>query len=409
LRRGAKLETLIDNLKNLQEIGIKNNLRLPEISFSCVISDKNIFQLKDYVDFAIKLGIKHFNFCNLTKYPDIKNGINPRHITEMPIESIKKAYQILSDTFVFFEKSGIEYNLQQGLIDTIKNKIENFNSDLLSNNEISENKIPNEPANEPESIIKETIKKYYIKRKISQTRDCLDPWSFILIQSNCDVSPCCWHPPIGSISKGQSIDAVFNNQRIQILRQNLITGKLSENCLQCPAKGWISTWDLKKRVAIYLLSRDIKGFFMQMFDMSKIFKRESYPLEYKEGWYEPERDLNIKDHIKQNWRWTCKDAYFEAKKPKHNSTLILQGAVNKSKFSDQNVILKIRNQIIDEFSPKQSTFYKEYQISKQMMGNDEKIRFSIHTDRFFIPSKTEPGSKDKRELGLQIFEIYFGK
>ena len=119
--------------------------------------------------------------------------------------------------------------------------------------------------------------------------------------------------------------------------------------------------------------------------------------------------MDIKDSDWQTWRWTARDAYFCIKNPCTPSTLLVRGSINKLKFPDQNVIIKIEGKTIDKFMPFNDRFYKKYEIDTQVMGNNKRVNFSIHTNRSFNPSKCEPGCKDNRELGLQIHEIYFGK
>jgi hypothetical protein len=43
------------------------------------------------------------------------------------------------------------------------------------------------------------------------------------------------------------------------------------------------------------------------------------------------------------------------------------------------------------------------------MGNDDSIELSFETDKAFKPSESEPNSKDERELGIQIYELFFGE
>lgn len=406
LRRGARLENLMANLENLHVTGEKNNRKLPTISFSCVVSDLNIFDLKNYVDFALKLGIKYFNFCNLTKYPDIDDGINANHISEMPLDAMKKAYSILTDTFAFLEESGIDYDYQKGLIDTLKEKIQIFTPASTQNEAF----VKYRPLEETQKLEKSKAHRYSSRRSGSQTRDCLDPWSFFLIQSNREVLPCCGgHPSIGSISKGQSLDIILNNQQIQILRKRLLTGDIPLDCLQCPSKGWTSTAKLKKRVTKYLYYIKIEKFFFRKIPSVKIAHKKPYEIVYLDGWYNLEESLDIDDSDWQTWRWTARDAYCYIKNPFKTATLLVRGSINKIKFPDQNVIIKIVDKTIDEFIPFNDRFYKEYEIDTQVMGNNKRVNFSIHTNRSFNPSKCEPGCNDNRELGLQIHEIYFGK
>jgi MoaA/NifB/PqqE/SkfB family radical SAM enzyme len=405
IRRGARFENVMANLENLFAIGKKNNRKLPTISFSCVVSDLNIFDLKNYVDFALRHGVKCFNFCNLTKYPDIDDGINANHISEMPLDAMKKAYSILTDTFAFLEKSGIEYDYQKGLTDTLEEKIQVSDPAVAPNEAIEKN----HHVEETQKPDKSKAQKYSSRKVGSQTRDCLDPWSFFLVQSNRDVHPCCWHSSIGSISESQSLNKILNNQQIQILRRRLLTGDIPLDCLQCPSKGWTSTAKLKERVIKYLENSKIEKFFFRKFPSVKIAQREPCEIIYMDGLYAYEKNLDIKDPDWQTWRWTARDAYFCIKNPFTPCTLLIRGSIDKLRFPDQHVIIKIEGETIDDFLPFNNRFYKEYEIDTKLMGTNSRVNFSIHTNRSFNPSICEPGSSDNRELGLQIHELYFGK
>jgi MoaA/NifB/PqqE/SkfB family radical SAM enzyme len=405
IRRGARFGNLMTNLENLKATGKKNKRKMPTISFSCVVSDLNIFGLKNYVDFAIKHGIKCFNFCNLTKYPDIDGGINANHISEMPLDDMKKAYSILTDTFAFLEKSRIEYKCQKGLIDTLKEELQMFSPDSTHD----ETCAIQPPLEETQKCEESNAHKYSSRRGEFQTRDCLDPWSFFLIKSDRDVLPCCWHPPIGTITEGKSLEEILNNTSIQILRKRLLTGDLPLDCIQCPSKGWTSTGELKKRVTKYLYDKQLGKLFHRKIPSVEIPHKQPYEIVYLAGFHDLEENLDIKDSDWQTWRWTERDATFCIDNPFTPGTFLVRGSINKMRFPDQNVIIKINGKIIDKFMPYNDRFYKKYEIGTQMMGNSSRVNVSIHTNRTFNPSKCEPGSNDNRELGLQIYEIYFGK
>lgn len=323
----------------------------------------------------------------------------------MSSDSMKKAYSILTKTFDFLKKSGIGYYVQQGLIDTIKEKIQLLNSGSERNNVQSKFN----PHKEDQNLENLIVHRYSSKKSQLQTRDCLDPWSFFLIQSSGAVIPCCWHPPIGYISKGQSLDKILNNQQIQNLRKRLLTDNLPLDCTQCPSKSWTSKVNLKRRVIRYLHHKKFWKYFSQEAPLTKIANKNPYKIVYEDGWYGLEKNPNIKDSDWQTWRWIAKDALCYIKNPCNPSILIIRGEFNKKKFPDQNMIIKIGSQIIDEFTNINARFYKEYEIDTQTLGNSKNINLSLHTNRSFIPAKSDPGSKDNRELGLQIFEIYFGE
>jgi hypothetical protein len=128
---------------------------------------------------------------------------------------------------------------------------------------------------------------------------------------------------------------------------------------------------------------------------------------YDEGWNEIETDVNAKDPFAKSWRWTTAKAVCIIENPKKESTLIIRGGVNKTAFQDQKMIVTINDALLDEFIPAEDSFSREYTVTPEMMGQADEFSLKLETDRVFVPAKVFPNSKDNRELGAQIFFIYF--
>jgi hypothetical protein len=128
---------------------------------------------------------------------------------------------------------------------------------------------------------------------------------------------------------------------------------------------------------------------------------------YDDGWNEIETDINAKDPFLKSWRWTTAKSVCIMENPKKVSTLIIRGAVNKTALQDQKIILKINGNLLEEFIPADNYFSKEYTVSPQQMGDNDEFSLTIESDKVFVPAQVLPGSKDSRELGAQIFFIYF--
>lgn len=128
---------------------------------------------------------------------------------------------------------------------------------------------------------------------------------------------------------------------------------------------------------------------------------------YDEGWNEIETDINAVEQFSKSWRWTTAKSVCIIENPQKESTLIIKGGVNKTVFQDQKVTFRINDILLDEFIPAEENFSKEYTVSPQMMGNTDEFSLKFETDRVFVPAKVFPDSKDNRELGAQIFFIYF--
>ncbi|MCX6582611.1 MAG: radical SAM protein [Candidatus Aminicenantes bacterium] len=416
LRRGADLGTLCINVLRLRGMALKENRQLPVISFSCVVSDKNVLNLSDYAAFGRALGVNHYNFCNLTKYPELEDTLNPNHITEMPDELLPEVEASLTETFDFLKRSNISYNFQRGLLDSLKQKIRGLNAAPVG----KENSIPVEvetaPAVEagtpsrtqPAPAAAAVPHRYSSSREGAQTRDCLDPWAFLLVQANKDVQPCCWHQPIHSLGKNQSLSEVFNNRQIKELRRRLLTGELSSYCMNCPSRGWTTIAELKRKVWNYL-NPGINRLLSPRIPGIKPDVLNAFEVVYREGWYPLETNSDIEDPDWQSWRWTSKKAVCQLKNPGKNALLIIRGSVDKSVFRDQTIFFKINDTLLDEFIPGTAKFFKEYIIHPEMMGKAAEFSLILETDKVFSPSALNPGTGDNRELGAQIYHLFFGE
>jgi hypothetical protein len=128
---------------------------------------------------------------------------------------------------------------------------------------------------------------------------------------------------------------------------------------------------------------------------------------YDEGWNGLETDVNAKDSFHRSWRWSMAKSVCIIENPKKECTLIVKGGVNKTAFPDQKITLKINDSLLDEFVPTEAMFSKEYTISPEQMGTGDEFFLKFETDKAFVPAKIFPGNNDSRELGMQIFFIYF--
>jgi len=128
---------------------------------------------------------------------------------------------------------------------------------------------------------------------------------------------------------------------------------------------------------------------------------------YNEGWYELETDIKSTDSYEKSWRWTAQKAVCIIENPKRTSTLIVRGGVNKAAIQDQKITLKINDTPLEEFMPETAKFAKEYVITPEMMGDKDEFSLKFETDKTFVPNKIDSNNKDNRELGIQVFFLYF--
>lgn len=125
---------------------------------------------------------------------------------------------------------------------------------------------------------------------------------------------------------------------------------------------------------------------------------------YESGWYDLE--INPETILKQ-WRWTAKEARCVVDNPRRDATLVIRGGLNLDLLKEQKVIIKVNDQVLDEFSPADGFFDKFYTVPREMMGDKDEFYLVIATDKSFVPAQALPNSKDERELAIQISFLYF--
>ncbi len=128
---------------------------------------------------------------------------------------------------------------------------------------------------------------------------------------------------------------------------------------------------------------------------------------YSEGWNNEEADPSISNPEHRKWRWSTKQATCIIEKLNKKSYLIVRGRVDKKRFKDQKVIIKINDTLLEEFIPEEGLFKKQYTLTPDKLGNESEFKLTIETDKTFIPSEINPEINDSRELGVQIFFLYY--
>ena len=168
--------------------------------------------------------------------------------------------------------------------------------------------------------------------------------------------------------------------------------------------------EVKLTVGLYKLKAAAKEKPLILFEKKINIQPASFnapEIVYDEGWNGLETDVNAMDSFHRSWRWTMAKSVCIIENPKKECTLIIKGGVNKMALADQKITLKINDSLLEEFIPAETMFSREYTISPEQMGVGDEFFLKIESDKVFVPAKVIPGSNDSRELGMQIFFIYF--
>jgi MoaA/NifB/PqqE/SkfB family radical SAM enzyme len=227
-RRGLHLETVLDNIERLQGRASERGVKCPKLIASCVVHTHNVMHLDRFVRFCLRQGIRGFGFCNLVEYPEIPGALHVGHVAGLPREELAAAKRKIAEAKGVAFSRGADCEIQSGLLDAI--------DQALGYTEA------------PPAARFGSQKRYFRRPEAGQTRRCLDPWFFAMIQADASVLPCCYRPAIGSL-KQQPLRAILNGDAAIALRGQLMTGDLAGHCMTCPARPVVSIREFEALVA----------------------------------------------------------------------------------------------------------------------------------------------------------------
>jgi MoaA/NifB/PqqE/SkfB family radical SAM enzyme len=211
LRGGADLNCLLGNIAEIRNRALRENREPPIFSFSCLLSDQNVFGLEEFVKMGMQYGIEAYNFCNLIKY----DGVPVRHITELPDDQFQYAAALFYAAVAVLQKHGKRVFFPYGLIDSIKRRVEK-----KENDHSDDGKKESQYSEHPD-----------------ETRDCSEPWVTIFCHADGTVAPCCQYVSFGNLNEC-SLEEILNGEEMVAIRNGIISGKLYKHCKTCGIAGW---------------------------------------------------------------------------------------------------------------------------------------------------------------------------
>ena len=211
-RRSVSLERMEETLGRLRSCS-----RRPEVEISCVVHDKNVHELELFTTVMTSIwGIRNLTFCSLTKYPDLPDAMNVQSVAQLPHEERVILLGQFQRLVARLQEKGCRVTVQAGIWGEMNT----------------------EAAPTPYMPLQ------------GRTRDCLDPWTFLIIHANGDVCPCCWQERIGNLQM-QTLPEILEDGRLQQLRRQLVTGNLDKVCRQCPARATIEPRELDRQLQVH--------------------------------------------------------------------------------------------------------------------------------------------------------------
>lgn len=117
LRRGGKLQTLLDNMAKLRDTGSRARL-----TWCCVLTDQNWYGVPDLVRAGLELGVTTFCICNLNILPTPKGGTELKHVSTLDHDDAREARAMLEECSRLCVDRA-DFHLKSGLIDTLNGRL----------------------------------------------------------------------------------------------------------------------------------------------------------------------------------------------------------------------------------------------------------------------------------------------
>lgn len=192
IRRGAKFERVIENVKGLVRLRDSLDKTLPNLRINHVLMTSTIERIEAFCELCIDLGAVCVVFVHMYPYSEA----NPEYLGVKP--ELFANYR--EKAIAMLEKAGIEYSMPPPF-DTTEGSFLTI---------------------DPEET-----------RKMAA--NCRSPWHLLQINSRGDVFPCAsrlLNPPYGNLQR-QTLSEVWNNLKYLKLRNDLLKKRPHNTCETC--------------------------------------------------------------------------------------------------------------------------------------------------------------------------------
>jgi MoaA/NifB/PqqE/SkfB family radical SAM enzyme len=123
IRRHVNIGNILINMTRVAASAAKLELPKPNFTWNCVVTDQVALDLVDYIHFGLSCGVRHFTLSNLTKYDDIKNATNVRHVTTLPVEDLRRFLELIKEVRAITSSAGAKLSIYSGLLDTVQDEL----------------------------------------------------------------------------------------------------------------------------------------------------------------------------------------------------------------------------------------------------------------------------------------------
>ena len=222
IRRGAKWDTVVGNLKSLRDQKAARKLSRPRLHMSFVMMRSNIQELPQFVELAAELGAVVLYFQPLVPYDKLGT------IVESLGTNLDESKLYVDRALLLAQQYGIHVVLP-------RTRQVGINVPLPGT--LTQRQRPNHLADLEQGRRSHGLPKRFARDEANSC--CPFPWHFIAIQPDGSVVPCgWWHsgPPMGNLYT-QRFQEIWSGEPMRSLRSQLVSRHLGANCSRCPAAG----------------------------------------------------------------------------------------------------------------------------------------------------------------------------
>lgn len=217
IRKGAKFDRLIDNIKKIYQYKKKYSLARPLIRFNVVLMKSNIMEMPALVQLAADYHISQINFCHAVLY----KGLNMKN------ESL----------FFYKEESNIWLKKALELAKIHKITVVNHPQFFEIDNKLKHFKITKKNI---KLFLKKSLKiiqNKKLRRNIfNQKPYCMFPFFHLSINSGLHVLSCPFahgKKNYATISAENTLEKIWFGKKFQKLRANILNSNPPTQCLKC--------------------------------------------------------------------------------------------------------------------------------------------------------------------------------
>lgn len=248
VRPPADIRQIVHNMHLIRGRAIEMGRTIPQMSWNCTLTNKVVNQIPALAGYAASCCVPSLNFNELVYYD--KGDPTTLSIFDLNGDEFLDAHTAVQNV----RKLAVEYDMQirfaaDHWLDQLEAK------KIRVEKQIAEGVVNNTVSTEGAAMIQGAggfSSEFGLKvvRK-GQTRLCLEPWRNLYVMPTGDIYTCCTRgDSMGVIANRAEIEEVRNNEQYQDLRNQLLTGNVTDDtCRHCSLKPIATPEELQKAVA----------------------------------------------------------------------------------------------------------------------------------------------------------------